>query len=121
MSTVAVVDYGMGNLDSVARAIDECGGRPLITADPADVRAAAAVILPGVGAFAAGMENLRARGLDEVLRSDVFERDVPLLGLCLGMQLLASHGDEGAVTRGLGFVGGEVRRIPQGPGLRVSR
>lgn len=115
---VAIVDYGMGNLDSVSRAVEECGGRPLVTSNPLDLTAAAAVILPGVGAFARGMQNIRDRGLEDVLVKDVAPNGVPLLGLCLGMQLLATDGSEGNDTRGLGLVPGRVERI-DGPGLRV--
>lgn len=115
---VAIVDYGMGNLDSVGRAVEECGGRPLVTADPRDLTAAAAVILPGVGAFAKGMQNIRERGLDEILVDDVARNGVPFLGLCLGMQLLATEGSEGDHTPGLGLVRGRVERINV-PGLRV--
>jgi glutamine amidotransferase len=116
---VAVVDYGMGNLDSVARALDECGGRPLVTSDPRDLERAAAVVLPGVGAFPAGMRNLRERGLDVALTEHVVEREVPLLGLCLGMQLLADSGTEVEETAGLGFVPGRVERLEPAAGLRV--
>lgn len=115
---VAIVDYGVANLDSVARAVEECGGRPLITDRPADLAAAAAVILPGVGAFATGMANLRERGLDRALVEDVAAEEVPLLGVCLGMQLLATTGTEGEETPGLGLVPGRVERIAP-PGLRV--
>jgi glutamine amidotransferase len=117
--TVAVIDYGMGNLDSVARAVDECGGRPVLAERPKELASAAAVILPGVGAFAKGMENIRARGFDEALERDVVAAGVPLLGLCLGMQLLASHGDEGSGAHGLGLVPGTVVRIDPVDGLRV--
>jgi glutamine amidotransferase len=116
---VAVVDYGMGNLDSVARAIEECGGRPLVTGDPREVARAAAVILPGVGAFGRGMENIRAQGLENVLVEDVAGADVPLLGVCLGMQLLATAGSEGGETPGLGLVPGRVERMEPPGGLRV--
>lgn len=116
---VAIVDYGVANLDSVARAVEECGGRPLVTDQPRDVASAAAVILPGVGAFARGMANLRERGLDRALIEDVAAQDVPLLGVCLGMQLLGSVGTEGGTeTPGLGLVPGRVERIEPGE-LRV--
>jgi imidazole glycerol-phosphate synthase subunit HisH len=117
---VAIVDYGMGNLDSVARAVEECGGRPLLTDSPRDLAGAAAVILPGVGAFAKGMANIRERGLDRVLVDDVAADEVPLLGVCLGMQLLATTGTEGGVeTAGLGLVPGRVERLQPPGGLRV--
>jgi glutamine amidotransferase len=119
MSHVAIVDYGMGNLDSVARAVDECGGRAVIARTPAALTSAAAVILPGVGAFTRGIENMRARGFDEALERDVVAAGVPLLGLCLGMQLLASHGEEGSGATGLGLVPGAVVRIDPSDGLRV--
>lgn len=116
---VAIVDYGMGNLDSVARAVEECGGNPLVTDEPRDVAAAAAVILPGVGAFAKGMANIRERGLDRALIDDVAANDVPLLGVCLGMQLLGTTGTEGEETGGLGLVQGRIVRIETGESLRV--
>jgi glutamine amidotransferase len=68
MKRVAVVDYGMGNLDSVGRAIEECGGRPVVTDRAAEIETATHIVLPGVGAFGDGIRNLRARGLDEILR-----------------------------------------------------
>lgn len=119
MIRVAIVDYGMGNLDSVARATEECGGLPLVTASEAEIGNAPAVILPGVGAFTKGMERIRERNLDKILDAEVRQRGVPLLGLCLGMQLLATHGDEGGETRGLGWIDGEVRRLPAEAGLRI--
>jgi glutamine amidotransferase len=119
MIRVAVVDYGMGNLDSVARAIEECGGSPVVTASEEEIARAPAAILPGVGAFAKGMEQIRERNLDEILDTHVRRRGVPLLGLCLGMHLLGTHGDEGGESRGLGWIEGEVRRLPLENGLRV--
>lgn len=116
---VAIVDYGVANLDSVARAVEECGGRPLVTDRPQDLATAAAVVLPGVGAFAKGMANLQERGLDEALVEDVAANEVPLLGVCLGMQLLGTVGTEGGdETPGLGLVPGRVERIEVGD-LRV--
>jgi len=119
VTRVAIVDYGMGNLDSVARATEECGGSPVVTASEEEIAHAPAVILPGVGAFAKGMERIRERGLDEILDTQVRRRSVPLLGLCLGMHLLAKRGDEGGETAGLGWIEGEVRRLPSENGLRV--
>lgn len=120
MKRVAVVDYGVSNLDSVVRALEECGAAPYVTGDPAGLRDASLMVLPGVGAFADGMRNLRARGLDGALREQVLENGVPLLGVCLGMHLLADRGMEGGETPGLGLVPGAVVRLePDGPGTRV--
>lgn len=111
MKTTAIVDYGMGNLDSVARAVEECGGTPLVTSDPRDLERATSIILPGVGSFARGMSNIRERGLDGALDEQVVENRVPLLGLCLGMHLLAAQGSEGDRVRGLGLIDAEVERL----------
>jgi glutamine amidotransferase len=117
---VAIVDYGVSNLDSVARAVEECGGQPVVTSEPAVLAEAASIVLPGVGAFRVGMENLRRLGLDEVLDDLVRGRGIPLLGLCLGMHLLATQGSEGGDTAGLGLIEGEiVQLVPQDPGERV--
>ena len=120
MKRVAVVDYGVSNLDSVARALEECGASPFVTSDPAELRHASLMVLPGVGAFADGMRNLRARGLDHALREQVLEQGVPLLGVCLGMHLLADRGIEGGETQGLGLVpGAAVKLQPREPGTRI--
>lgn len=116
---VAIVDYGMGNLDSVARAVEECGSRPLVTDQPRDLASAAAVILPGVGAFPKGMSNIRARGLDRALIDDVAANEIPLLGVCLGMQLLGTLGTEGEEILGLGLVPGRIERLEPAGNLRV--
>jgi glutamine amidotransferase len=117
---VAVVDYGVSNLDSVARALEECGATPYVTADPAELKHASLMVLPGVGAFADGMRNLRARGLDQALREQVLEQGVPLLGVCLGMHLLADRGSEGGESQGLGLIPGHVEKLqPDEPGTRV--
>lgn len=120
MKRVAVVDYGVSNLDSVARALEECGASPFVTSDPAELRHASLMVLPGVGAFADGMRNLRERGLDQALREQVLEQGVPLLGVCLGMHLLADRGIEGGETQGLGLVPGTAVKLqPDEPGTRI--
>lgn len=111
MNRVAIIDYGAGNLDSVVRAVQECGGDPFITSGPADLQSASRVILPGVGTFPDGMRQLRERGYAEALGPDVRDRHVPFLGICLGMQLLATRGLEGGDTPGLAWIEGEVRRL----------
>ncbi len=119
MKKVAIVDYGMGNLDSVARAIEECGGNPIVTHEASVFEVADAIILPGVGAFPNGMLNIRQLGLEDVLREQVLEQGIPFLGICLGMQLLATKGWEGEETKGLGWIEGEVKRLE--PDLRDFR
>lgn len=120
MSYVAIVDYGMGNLDSVARAVEECGGRPRRATEPADIQQAAHIILPGVGAFPEAMQRLREGGLLEDLETAVLADGIPLLGVCLGMQLMAGRSEEGGEHAGLGWIDAEVRRLePADPALRI--
>jgi glutamine amidotransferase len=115
---VAIIDYGMGNVASVSKAVRHLGHDPLVTGDAATLADAAFLILPGVGAFAAGMDNLRSRGLEEVLNREVIEKGKPFLGICLGMQLLASMGTEPHDTPGLGWIEGRQERIIA-DGLRI--
>lgn len=117
--TVLVIDYGMGNLGSVRRALEECGADVLVADDPAALDDASWIVLPGVGAFPDGMRNLHERGWVAALNRAVREDGIPLLGICLGMQLLADRGFEGGETRGLGYVGGEVRLLRRAPAFRV--
>ncbi len=120
MKRVAIVDYGMGNLDSVARAVEECGGNPVITNHANDLQIANYIVLPGVGAFAVGMRNLRKGGFDEILGEQVLDRGIPFLGICLGMQLLATKGWEIEETPGLGWIEGEVKHLqPNSPQERI--
>ncbi len=115
---VAIIDYGMGNVASVAKAVRHLGHEPMVTSDAAQIVDAAFLILPGVGAFAAGMENLHSRGLVEVLHREVIEKGKPFLGICLGMQLLATTGTEPHDTPGLGWIEGRQERI-LAEGLRI--
>lgn len=121
MRKVAIVDYGAGNLDSVRRAVEECGGSSVIARSGEELRNADRIILPGVGAFATGMSNLQQQQLDEALREEVLGNGVLFLGICLGMQLLATSGWEGGTEiKGLQWIEGEVRRLaPTEPGVRV--
>src|SRR3954467_4706063 len=108
---VAIVDYGMCNLDSVRRAFEEVGARPFVTDEPGDLDSADRIVLPGVGAFPDAMHNLRARGLDDALTKQVIDAGAPFLGVCLGMQLLARRSDEVAPTDGLGWFDADVVRL----------
>jgi glutamine amidotransferase len=112
-----IIDYGMGNLRSVEKAVEAVGGRPAITADPGVVRKGARLILPGVGAFGDAMENLRRNGLDDAIREAV-KAGKPLLGLCLGLQLIFTQSEEFGSHKGLDLIPGNVRRFDE-PGLRV--
>ncbi len=105
----AIVDYGVGNLKSVTNAMDYLGLRTVITGDPRELERADAILLPGVGAFPDAAEKLRATGLDRVLRSQAGRK--PMLGICLGMQLLFDESEEIRPARGLGLVHGRVKRI----------
>ena len=108
---VAVVDYGIGNLFSVRRALEHCGADVTISEDPATLLDAPRLILPGVGAFANGMQGLAERGLDEVVLE--FARlGKPLLGVCLGMQMLMDVSHEFGRHSGLGIISGQVNEIP---------
>ncbi len=110
---IALLDYGMGNRRSAEKALEHVGARIARTAEHADLRAADAIVVPGVGAFPEAMRRLRRDGLDAVLREQA-EAGVPVLGLCLGMQLLFSASDEHEGAEGLGLIPGVVTRL-RGP------
>lgn len=115
-----IIDYGMSNLGSIRRAIEECGGDPIVTDDPRDISDADHLILPGVGAFPDGMRNLSEKGWVSAIRKAVLCEGIPLLGICLGMQLLASKGFEGDETDGLDLIPSEVRLLqPNSPDARI--
>ncbi len=109
MSVTAIVDYGVGNLKSVTNAMQYLGLKTCITSDANELERADAIILPGVGAFPDAAEKLRAPGLDRVLRAQAEKK--PILGICLGMQLLFDRGEEVRNCEGLGLVSGTVGRI----------
>jgi glutamine amidotransferase len=115
---IAIVDYGMGNLRSVLNAFGAVGADAALTADPAAVVAADHVVLPGVGAFRDAIAALRERGLAQAVR-DAAAAGRPVLGLCLGMQLLASRSTEFGEHEGLDLIPGSVDRIRTDPGLRI--
>jgi glutamine amidotransferase len=111
---LAVIDYGAGNLPNVVRALQHLGVALEVTRDPAVVAKAPAVILPGVGATRDTMNTLTSTGLDEAI-CDAIARDVPFLGICVGMQVLLDHSDEFGRHDCLGVVRGDVTRFPEGP------
>ncbi len=112
LPVVTIVDYGMGNLFSVERAVSRAGGTAVRAVEPQQVLSAERLILPGVGAFGDGMASLTASGLADAVREAVAE-GAPLLGICLGMQLLLSESEEYGVHRGLDLIPGRVVRFPE--------
>ena len=110
---IAVMDYGMGNRRSVEKALTHIGASVSVTNDHDRLRAAAGLIVPGVGAFPRGMANLRELGLDELLRERLAQ-GTPVLGICLGMQLGFERSIEQGGTQGLGVIAGEVRELEHG-------
>ncbi len=119
MATIGIVDYGLGNLRSVRGAVERLGHEAQVTADADALAAADRLILPGVGAFGDGMKNLRARGLDTALTALVRDGK-PILGICLGFQLLARGSTEFGEHEGLGWVPAHVERLaPADTTLRV--
>ncbi|MCF8708062.1 imidazole glycerol phosphate synthase subunit HisH [Rhizorhapis sp. SPR117] len=119
---VALVDYGAGNLHSVYNALKKAGAAHVeVTSDPALVRGAARIVLPGVGAFRACRDALVAvPGMVEAMEEAVRTHGVPFLGICVGMQLLAERGEEHGIHEGLGWIPGAVRMIePEDPAIKV--
>lgn len=110
-SDVTLIDYGMGNLLSVQRGFEHCGANVTVSSDPDKIRRATRIVLPGVGAFAVGMQELCRQSLDAVV-CEVAGRGRPLLGICLGMQMLLDESDEYGTTRGLGLIPGRVIPVP---------
>jgi imidazole glycerol-phosphate synthase subunit HisH len=116
---IAVVDYGMGNLRSVAKALERVGARVEVTSQAERIAAADAVVLPGVGAFGRCMENLKGAGLEGVVR-DAAASERPFLGICVGMQILFDESEEFGPVAGLGILPGRVRRfVADSPDLKV--
>ena len=116
---VAIINYGMGNLASVKRALEDIGADPFIAEHPSSLYDAHKIILPGVGAFSEGMERLRSFGWEKAIQ-DVVQIGKTFLGICLGMQMLASRGEEGGETKGLNLIPGSVIRLDKiGCSLRI--
>ncbi len=115
MTTIAIVDYGLGNLRSVFRGLEKAGASPVITSDAGEIASADGIVLPGVGAFREGMEQLGD------LRATVIESSgsVPVLGICLGMQMLMESSEEHGLHEGLSLIPGTVRKFPVKPGFKI--
>jgi glutamine amidotransferase len=107
---IAIIDYGMGNLASVSNAFAKLGYETIVSQDPEQILAADKVVLPGVGAFADAIKNIRNRGIDQTI-TELMKRNTPLLGICLGYQLLFSESDEDGVHQGLDVIKGRVEKL----------
>jgi glutamine amidotransferase len=116
---IAILEYGMGNLRSVAKALEHVGGDPVLTSSHARVREAAGIVLPGVGAMPRAMERVRALRLDELLRERA-AAGVPVIGLCMGMQLLFESTTELGGAKGIGVLSGPVEQL-DADGLKVPQ
>ena len=115
---IAIIDYDAGNLKSVEKALLFLGEEAKITSDAEEILSADKIILPGVGAFGDAMEKLNSRGLSEVIR-EVVKRKIPLLGICLGLQLLFEASEESPGVEGLSVLKGKIKRIPDKEGFKV--
>jgi len=118
-ANIVIIDYGMGNIQSIHNALVKMGGNVSISNKADDLLAADALVLPGVGAFSEAMSNLKSLGLVELIVSVVRDQGKPLLGICLGMQLLADSSEERGSSQGLSLIPGNVRPIPVTPDLRL--
>ena len=108
---IAIIDYGMGNLASVQKALTFLNKESVITNDPGVIEDASCILLPGVGSFEQGMANLKEYNLVEILNREVIEKRKPFLGICLGMQLIMENGYEPIPCKGLGWIKGDVKLI----------
>ncbi|MBV6626749.1 MAG: imidazole glycerol phosphate synthase subunit HisH [Rivularia sp. (in: Bacteria)] len=117
MAVIAVIDYDMGNLHSVCKALEKAGATPKVTSSSKDLERSSAIVLPGVGAFDPAMQNLRTRGLIEPIKN-VVASGKPFLGICLGMQILFESSEEG-VENGLGIIKGKVKRFRTESEIRI--
>ncbi len=115
---VAIIDYDAGNIRSVEKALLSRGADVVVTSDPKEILEADHVILPGVGSFGSAMEQLKDRGLVEVIR-EVARKNTPLLGICLGLQLLFEDSEESPGVEGLALLKGHIRRLPEGDGRKI--
>ena len=117
VARIAILDYGMGNLRSVEKALERVGANAVLTSDPGEARECDGLILPGVGAFPRAMERIRSQGLDALV-AERRDAGTPILGICLGLQLLFDSSDELGGAGGLGLLPGPVEAL-RAPGLKV--
>ena len=118
MHMIALIDYDAGNMRSVEKALIHLGEKPIVTRDREKILSADRIILPGVGSFGDAMENLEKFGLPDILKEAV-DSGIPLLGICLGMQVLFEESEESKGVKGLGFLKGKILRIPAKDGLKI--
>ena len=116
---IALIDYGAGNVESVAKALRHLGKPVELTSDAGFIRKADAVVLPGVGAFGDAVSQLRLRGLEQVVRESALDSQRPFLGICVGLQMLFDSSEESPEAEGLKLMGGKVLRLPSDSGLKV--
>jgi glutamine amidotransferase len=116
---IGIVDYGLGNVGSIRIAFQRLGVSTFLSSDERILRAADGLVLPGVGAFSTAMEQIRKKGLDRLLKKLVKQEKKPLLGICLGMQILAEWGEEFVESRGLGMIRGRVRKLQPGRNRKI--
>ena len=115
---IAIIDYDAGNIKSVEKSLNYLGEEAIITRDHDEIVNSDKVILPGVGAFADAMEKIRHYGLEETIH-EVVEKNIPFLGICLGLQLMFESSDEGPGVKGLGLLPGKILRIPKSGDLKI--
>lgn len=117
---VAIIDYDAGNIKSVENAVRFLGHEVIVTSNAEEILSADHIILPGVGAFGDAMKRLNKAGLEETIRQAV-DREIPFLGICLGLQLIFEESEESPGVKGLGLLPGRIRRIPEGDGRKVPQ
>ena len=117
---VAIIDYDAGNIKSVENAVRFLGHEVTVTSKAEEILCADHIILPGVGAFGDAMKRLSGAGLEETIRQAV-DREIPFLGICLGLQLIFEESEESPGVKGLGLLPGRIRRIPEGDGRKVPQ
>lgn len=116
---VVIIDYGLGNLASVAKAFKKVGADVIISSNNSQISKSSHLVLPGQGAFADGINNIRKLKLDKIIYQQVLKRKKPILGICLGMQLMADVGHENGIHRGLGLIAGETIKIKPSDNIRL--